>query len=139
MSIIGLHIEFCKTLLFWGFPCSSVGKESACSAGDPGSIPGLGRYPGEGNGNPLQSPCLENLMDRGTWLGAVHGSQRVGHDWATNTYLLTLIVIPWELWIYISVFCSSYHSCFNFRKRFVIRYVYALGIFLTTNSEFLLD
>ena len=55
-----------------GFPCSSVGKESACSAGDPGSIPGLGRSPGEGNGNPLQYPCLENLMDRGTWWIAVH-------------------------------------------------------------------
>ena len=49
-----------------GFPCSSIGKESACSAGDPGLIPGLGRSPGEGNGNPLQYPCLENLMDRGT-------------------------------------------------------------------------
>ena len=55
------------------FPCSSVGKESACSAGDPGSIPGLGRSPGEGIGNPLQYPCLENLMDRGAWWAAVHG------------------------------------------------------------------
>ena len=44
-----------------GFPCSSVGKESACSAGDPGLIPGLRRSPGEGNGSPLHSPCLENL------------------------------------------------------------------------------
>ena len=56
-----------------GFPCSSVGKESAYSAGDPGSIPGLGRSPGEGNGNPLQYPCLENLMDTGAWWAAVHG------------------------------------------------------------------
>ena len=48
------------------------GKESACSAGDLGSIPGLGRYPAEGNGNPLQYPGLENLMDRGTWWAAVH-------------------------------------------------------------------
>ena len=56
-----------------GFPCSSVSKESACSAGDPGSIPGLGRYPGEANGNPLQHPCLENPMDRGAWWAAVHG------------------------------------------------------------------
>ena len=55
------------------FPCSSVSKESACSAGDPGSIPGLGRFPGEGNGNPLQYPCLENLMDRGDWWATVHG------------------------------------------------------------------
>ena len=62
-----------------GFPCSSVGKESACSAGDPGLIPGLGRSPGEGNGNPLQNPCLENLMDKGTWWIAVHG---VAKSWA---------------------------------------------------------
>ena len=48
-----------------GFPSSSVGKESACDAGDPGLIPGLGRSSGEGNGNPLQYSCLENLMDRG--------------------------------------------------------------------------
>ena len=54
-------------------PCSSVGNESACSAGDSGSIPGLGRSPGEGNGNPLQYPCLENLMDRGAWWATVHG------------------------------------------------------------------
>ena len=48
-----------------GFPDSSVGKESACSTGDPGSIPGSGRSPGEGNGNPLQHPCPENPMERG--------------------------------------------------------------------------
>ena len=48
------------------------GKESACNAGDPGSIPGLGRSPGEGNGNPLQCSCLENSMDRGAWRAAVH-------------------------------------------------------------------
>ena len=56
-----------------GFPCILVGKESACSAGDPGSIPGLGRSPGEGNGNPLQHPCLEKLTDRGAWWAVVHG------------------------------------------------------------------
>ena len=50
-----------------GFPWSSVGKESACSAGDLGSILGLGRSPGEENGNPLQCLCLENPMDRGAW------------------------------------------------------------------------
>ena len=61
-----------------GFPCSSVGKGSACSAGDPGSIPGLGRSPGGGNGNPLQYPCLENLMDREAWWAAVH---RVAKNW----------------------------------------------------------
>ena len=54
-------------ILLWGFPHSSVGKESACNAADLGSIPGSGRSPGEGNGNPLQYCCLENRMDRGTW------------------------------------------------------------------------
>ena len=50
----------------FGFPGGSDGKASACNAGDPGSIPGSGRSPGEGNGNPLQSSCLKNSMDRGT-------------------------------------------------------------------------
>ena len=49
------------------FPGGSEGKESACNAGDPGSIPGSGRSPGEGNGSPLQYSCLENPMDRGAW------------------------------------------------------------------------
>ena len=47
------------------FPGNSDGKASACNAGDPGSIPGLGQSPGEGNDNPLQYPCLKNTMDRG--------------------------------------------------------------------------
>ena len=68
----------------WGFPHSSVGKESACNAGDPGSIPGLGRSPGEGNGKPLQYSCLENPMHRGAWRATVHGVPRVGHDLATK-------------------------------------------------------
>ena len=49
------------------FPSGSDGKASAYNAGDPGSIPGLGRSPGEGNGNPLQYSCLENSMDGGAW------------------------------------------------------------------------
>ena len=56
-----------------GFPCGSEGKESASNAGDLGSIPGLGRSPGEGNGNPLQDSCLGNLMGRGAWQAIVHG------------------------------------------------------------------
>ena len=51
----------------WGFSCSSVSKESACNAGDLGSIPELERYPGEENDHPLQYSCLENPIDRGTW------------------------------------------------------------------------
>ena len=65
-----------------GFPCSSVGKESACNAGDLDLIPGLGKFPGEGNGNPLQYSCLENPMDGGAWWAAVCGVTKteVGHD-----------------------------------------------------------
>ena len=61
------------SLYILSFPGGSDSKESACSVGDPGSIPGWGRSPGEGNGNPLQYSCLENSMDRGAWQATVHG------------------------------------------------------------------
>ena len=61
-------------IINYGFPGGSDGKESACSIGDPGSIPGLGRSPGEWNGNPLQDSCLEDSMDRGAWRVTVHGA-----------------------------------------------------------------
>ena len=69
------------TPVFLGFPGSLAGKESAWNVGDLGSIPGLGRSPGEGNSYPLQYSGLENSMDM--------GSQRVRHDWATFTFYLT--------------------------------------------------
>ena len=56
-----------------GFPDSSAGKESACSAGDPGSIPGLGRFPGGGHGKPLQYFWLENPHEQRRWKATVHG------------------------------------------------------------------
>ena len=56
-----------------GFPGSSDGKESTCNSGDPGLIPGLGRFPLEGIGYPLQYSYLENSMDRGGWQAIVHG------------------------------------------------------------------
>ena len=59
-----------------GFPHSSIGKESAWNAGGPSSIPGLGRSPREGNGNPPLYSCLENPMDGGTWWATVHGVAR---------------------------------------------------------------
>ena len=65
--------EKIKVCLLWGLPGGSNGKESACNAGDPGSISGLGRSPGEWNGNPLQYSCRENSMDRGAWWATVHG------------------------------------------------------------------
>ena len=55
---------------------SSDSKESACDAGDLGSIPGSGRFPWEGTGNPLQYSCLENPMDRGVWWTAIHGVEK---------------------------------------------------------------
>ena len=56
-----------------GFPGSSMVKNPSANAGDMSLIPGLGRSPGEGNGNPLQYSCLENPMDRGAWWSTVHG------------------------------------------------------------------
>ena len=56
-----------------GSPGGSDGKESACNAGYPGSIPGSGKSLGEGNGHPLQYSCLESSMDRGAWWAPVHG------------------------------------------------------------------
>ena len=64
----------------WGFPRGSDGKESTCNVGDQGSIPGSGRCPGEGDGNPLQYSCLEKSMDRGAWWATSRGSQRVRQD-----------------------------------------------------------
>ena len=73
MSIIGINVIAggCKVATLFlkikTLPGGLDGKESACDAGDPGLIPGWGRIPGEGNGNPLQYSCLENPMDRGAW------------------------------------------------------------------------
>ena len=70
----------------------SEGKESSCHTGDWGSGPGSGRSPEEGNGKPLQYSCPKNPMDRGAWRAIVMESQRVGHNWATDTLYFTLIV-----------------------------------------------
>ena len=60
-------VTFITSTGVWGFPGGSEVKASAWNAGDPGLIPGLGRSPGEGNGNPFQYSCLENPMDGGAW------------------------------------------------------------------------
>ena len=67
-----------------GFPNGSDGKESTCNVGDLGSIPGLGRSPGGGHGNPLQNSCLEN--PHGQAFGRLQsvGLQKAGHNWATK-------------------------------------------------------
>ena len=61
------------------FPHSSVGKEFACKAGDPSSIPGSGRFPWRSKWQPLQYSCLDNPMERGAWQATVHGVTRDGH------------------------------------------------------------
>ena len=84
------------------FPNGSASKESTFNAGDTGdagSIPGLGRFPGEGNGNPLQYSCLENLIDRGVW-------------WAT----LQLATYFWHLFAFRWWFCCLSYCCFSVTK-----------------------
>ena len=71
------------------FPDGSDGTESACNAGDLGSIPGSGRSSGEGNGNPHQYSCLENPMDRGAWQATVYGG-------AKSQIRLSDYTIKWE-------------------------------------------
>ena len=78
-------------MMIEGFPGGSEVKASACNAGDLGSIPGLGRSPGEGTGNPLQYSCLENLMDREAWWATVH---RVAKSWTgLSDFTFTFMMI----------------------------------------------
>ena len=69
-----------------------MGKEPACSVGDPGSIPGLGRSPGEGNGNILQYSCLENSMDGGAWQATVHGVTKSQIQLSDFTFTILFLV-----------------------------------------------
>ena len=77
-----------------GVPYSSVSKESACNAGDLGSIPRLGRFPGEGNGNPLQYSFLENPLDKRARQATVLGVTRVRHDLVTKSPPPRTLPIP---------------------------------------------
>ena len=79
------------------FPSGSDGKESDWSAGDLGLIPGSGRSPGEGNGNPLQYSCLENPMDGGAWWATIHGVTK-SQTWMSNfTFTLCNWPVYWEV------------------------------------------
>ena len=71
------------------FPGGSIGKASAYNAGDLGLIPGLGRFPGEGNGNPLQHSCLENPVDGGAWYATVHGVSKSRTQLSNFTHIHT--------------------------------------------------
>ena len=110
------------SIFLYGFSDDSAGKESTCNAGDTGdvvSISGSGRYPGGGNGNPIQYSCLENSMDRGAWQAAVHEvtkSWMCLSNWAhtkKNLYITDITgphpdslyhtspSIPWPLWCWL--------------------------------------
>ena len=89
---------FIPTLNSYGFPGGSEDKASACKAGDPGSIPGLGRSPGEGNGNPLQYSSLENPMDRGAWRATVHRVSKSRTRLSYFTHMNSYICQDKETW-----------------------------------------
>ena len=85
----------------WGLPGGWDSKKSTCNAGDPGSIPGLGRSSGEGSGNPLQYSCLENSMDKGAWWATVHGVTKsrtrlsdFHHQWKHERKRKSLEILP---------------------------------------------
>ena len=87
-------------------------KESACNARDLGLIPGLGRFPGEGNGNPLQYSCLENPMDAGAWWATVHG---VSKSWTrlsdfTSLSLNTIYNVSYILRNTKDISCKDDHN-----------------------------
>ena len=81
------------TVVITCFPGSSDDKVSDCNAGDPGSIPGLGRSPGKENGNPLQYSCLENPMDLGDWWATVHGVAKSRTRLSNFTFTFTIVII----------------------------------------------
>ena len=83
--LITLHPSHTMIFRDGMYPCEGLrqwlsGKESACNAGDLGSVPGWGKSPGGGHSNPLQYSCLENPMDRGAWRAAVHGVVQSGRN-----------------------------------------------------------
>ena len=92
----------------FGLPGGSVGKEAACSVGELGLIPGLGISPGEGNGNPLQYHCLENLMDRGAWWATVH---EVAKSWTQLSKFHCQYAFSWA-----SLGLSGKESSCQYRK-----------------------
>ena len=79
-----------------GFPGGSEGEDSTYKVGDLGSIPGSGRPPGEGNGNPLQYCCLENPMDRGAWRATAHGVAKSQTGLSTHALVGTVVKLSGE-------------------------------------------
>ena len=95
--MVGIQlVAFSLSYRFLGFPGGSVGKESACNAGDQVWIPGLGRSPGEGSGYPFQYSCLENSIDKGAWRATDHG---VTNNWtglSDSDFSFLLLVVTFS-------------------------------------------
>ena len=111
-----------------GFPGGSDGKESACNAGNPGSIPGSGRSPGEGNSNPLQYSCLENSMDRGAWWATVH---EVPRSWTLLSKHQMLLMV--EISAVDGIYLSKAGVNFLLNNPFTFTMEASFGIFCFMN------
>ena len=92
----------CVLLLVVASLVAQTIKESACNVGDPGSIPGSGRFPGEGNGNPLQYSCLENTMGRGAWWATVHGVTKSWTQLSTRTHTTYIVTLTLNISLILS-------------------------------------
>ena len=115
------------------------GKESACSAGGLGSIPGSGRSPGRGNGNPLQCSCLENPMLRGDWRAAVPGAEE-STEWMWNGILLTVVLVCFpSRWCWAFLTCLFATCISSLEKRLLTSFLHlkkiGLLVFLLSRCE----
>ena len=113
-------INWNSPIMKMGLPGVSGDKESACNVGDPSSIPGSERSPGEGNGNPLQYSCLENPMDRGVWQDIVHEVSK-SQTWLSNNNATTLMKTC--LFSIFYLFVQSLISQYRLMDMYLILYV----------------
>ena len=105
--------------MYTWFPWWLSGKESVCQAGDMGLIPGLGRFPREGNGNPLQYSCLGNPMDRGTWRATVH---RVAKSQTQLTTKQQYVII--NIHIYVCIYTDTSVFVYIYVHIYTCVYIY---------------
>ena len=104
---ICVHVDIRGFNVIVVFPGGSEFKESACNAGDLGSIPGSGRSPGEGNGNPLQYSCLENPMDRGAWWATVHGVTKSRTLLSDFTFTFNVLITTFHKMIHFQIYINK--------------------------------